>query len=109
MSTNDQKGQSGQKEQSQRKDSNHHLQVKKDNTFVPKGEEKQKSAQDFQPQWKMGVPKRGSYEETGGYNEYYDPYYMGAYSNGMSGAMGMMVYPYDYMAWVYAKSDRFVH
>ena len=58
------------------KDLNNNLQVKKGNTFNPKtaasAEEKEKSSQDYQPQWKMGIPKRGSYEEPAEYDDYYN-------------------------------------
>eukprot|EP00331_Platyophrya_macrostoma_P005320 CAMPEP_0176432802 /NCGR_PEP_ID=MMETSP0127-20121128/15605_1 /TAXON_ID=938130 /ORGANISM="Platyophrya macrostoma, Strain WH" /LENGTH=350 /DNA_ID=CAMNT_0017815031 /DNA_START=63 /DNA_END=1115 /DNA_ORIENTATION=- len=103
MNGGQQKAQDSQKEQTQHKDSNHHFQVKKDNAYVPKNsttsEEKQKSNQDFQPQWKMGGPKRGGQEDSRGYGEYADAYYMGDYTKGMTSAMGMMVYPYSYMGW----------
>ena len=105
MDNSNQNAQSSQKDKAHQKDQTHHFQTKKDNSFVPKGlnsaEEKQKAGEDTQPQWKMGLPKRGNQDGKNRFNEYYDPYLMAGYSNGMIPAMGMMVYPYDYMAWVF--------
>lgn len=80
------------------------LQVKKGNSFHPQNseysKEKEGSQQDTQPQWKMGVPSKKRSPGNDESDFYYDQYGYDGYFGMDPAAMGMLTYPYDYMAWV---------
>eukprot|EP00331_Platyophrya_macrostoma_P004386 CAMPEP_0176425438 /NCGR_PEP_ID=MMETSP0127-20121128/11387_1 /TAXON_ID=938130 /ORGANISM="Platyophrya macrostoma, Strain WH" /LENGTH=338 /DNA_ID=CAMNT_0017806595 /DNA_START=1 /DNA_END=1017 /DNA_ORIENTATION=- len=81
------------------------LNTKKDNAFHSKptdaAETKEASIQENQPQWKMSAPSKRSYNTEEEAKLYYSQFGMEGFPTGSESAMGMMTYPFDYMAWNY--------
>lgn len=82
------------------------IQPKKDNAFHPsKNGETVDQKELNQPQWKMGAPSKKNYQNDEEAKYYYSQYGVDGLPNGSESAMGMMTYPFDYMAWVTKLSN----